>query len=104
MSDRAQFARLNGAEIYYEYDRHPHSSETFVLIHGFLSSTFSFRQLHPLLNWHLIGYLGTIVSFIILSFYSVVGGWILSYRSGRCHHSIPPIDEKGGGHAFPAAS
>ena len=50
MSDRAQFARLNGAEIYYEYDRHPHSSETFVLIHGFLSSTFSFRQLHPLLK------------------------------------------------------
>ncbi|WP_142130344.1 alpha/beta fold hydrolase [Bacillus sp. SLBN-3] len=50
MSDRAQFAQLNGAEIYYEYDKHPHSSETFVLIHGFLSSTFSFRQLHPLLK------------------------------------------------------
>jgi neurotransmitter:Na+ symporter, NSS family len=39
----------------------------------------SYKKLAPNSYWHLIGYLGTIVSFIILSFYSVVGGWILSY-------------------------
>ena len=39
----------------------------------------SYKKLAPGKAWHLIGYLGTIVSFIILSFYSVVGGWILSY-------------------------
>ncbi len=39
----------------------------------------SYKRLAPGSSWHWIGYLGTIVSFIILSFYSVVGGWILSY-------------------------
>ncbi|MBN8193526.1 sodium-dependent transporter [Bacillus sp. NTK074B] len=39
----------------------------------------SYRILAPNSKWHWIGYLGTVVSFIILSFYSVVGGWILSY-------------------------
>ncbi|XXM70530.1 sodium-dependent transporter [Lysinibacillus sphaericus] len=39
----------------------------------------SYMKLAPGTAWHLIGYLGTAVSFIILSFYSVVGGWILSY-------------------------
>ncbi|WP_201714288.1 sodium-dependent transporter [Rossellomorea arthrocnemi] len=39
----------------------------------------SYKILAPNSHWHWIGYLGTVVSFIILSFYSVVGGWILSY-------------------------
>lgn len=39
----------------------------------------SYKILAPHSRWHWIGYLGTVVSFIILSFYSVVGGWILSY-------------------------
>ncbi|MBW3111125.1 MULTISPECIES: sodium-dependent transporter [Bacillaceae] len=39
----------------------------------------SYKILAPNSKWHWIGYLGTVVSFIILSFYSVVGGWILSY-------------------------
>lgn len=30
-------------------------------------------------NWNWVGWMGLIASFIILSFYSVVGGWILSY-------------------------
>ncbi|TWT05888.1 sodium-dependent transporter [Planomicrobium sp. CPCC 101079] len=30
-------------------------------------------------KWHWIGWSGFLVSFMILSFYSVVGGWILSY-------------------------
>ncbi|MDF0729100.1 sodium-dependent transporter [Cytobacillus sp. S13-E01] len=39
----------------------------------------SFKMLVPKTNWYLLGYMGVIVSFILLSFYSVVGGWILSY-------------------------
>ena len=30
-------------------------------------------------NWQFVGWMGMAASFIILSFYSVVGGWILSY-------------------------
>ncbi|MGG7620155.1 sodium-dependent transporter [Bacillus coreaensis] len=39
----------------------------------------SYKILAPNSNWKVIGYLGVIVSGLILSFYSVVGGWILSY-------------------------
>ncbi|WP_068673549.1 sodium-dependent transporter [Oceanobacillus sp. Castelsardo] len=33
----------------------------------------------PNTNWHFIGILGMVTCFILLSFYSVVGGWILLY-------------------------
>lgn len=39
----------------------------------------AYRKLAPGTAWQLLGYGGVAVSFIILSFYSVVGGWILSY-------------------------
>lgn len=39
----------------------------------------SFKQQAPGQPWYLVGYLGTIMASLILSFYSVVGGWILSY-------------------------
>ncbi|RIW38822.1 sodium-dependent transporter [Bacillus salacetis] len=39
----------------------------------------SYRVLAPSSPWPFVGYFGTLVSLIILSFYSVVGGWILSY-------------------------
>jgi pimeloyl-ACP methyl ester carboxylesterase len=47
---------INGIDIYYEYYRHTQSKETIVLLHGFLSSTFSFRRLIPLLqeDFHVI--------------------------------------------------
>jgi pimeloyl-ACP methyl ester carboxylesterase len=41
---------INGTDVYYEYYKHESSRETLVLLHGFLSSTFSFRRLIPLLN------------------------------------------------------
>lgn len=41
---------INGNNVYYEsYRQHPLSKETIVLIHGFLSSSFSFRRLIPYL-------------------------------------------------------
>ena len=39
----------------------------------------SLKKLATGRKWHLVGWLGLAMSFIILSFYSVVGGWILSY-------------------------
>lgn len=48
--DFAKMVEVNGANIYFEHHKHPTASETFVLLHGFLSSTFSFRRLTPLLK------------------------------------------------------
>ncbi|KQL33449.1 sodium-dependent transporter [Psychrobacillus sp. FJAT-21963] len=39
----------------------------------------SFKKLAPKKPWFVIGWAGFFFSIIILSFYSVVGGWILSY-------------------------
>lgn len=39
----------------------------------------AYRELAPRSPWQLLGYLGVVASIILLSFYSVVGGWILSY-------------------------
>ncbi|GLY09213.1 sodium-dependent transporter [Bacillus badius] len=39
----------------------------------------SYKELVPNSSWHLIGRLGIFTCFILLSFYSVVGGWILIY-------------------------
>ncbi|NQD68371.1 alpha/beta hydrolase [Bacillus haikouensis] len=49
-NDFARTATVNGARVYYEYHQHPTASRTFVLLHGFLSSSFSFRRLTPLLK------------------------------------------------------
>ena len=39
----------------------------------------AFRVLRPNSRWHLVGLLGVITAFIILSFYFVVAGWSLEY-------------------------
>lgn len=39
----------------------------------------AYKQLAPNSKWHWIGILGVVASIVLLSFYSVVGGWILSY-------------------------
>ncbi|BCB05432.1 alpha/beta fold hydrolase [Bacillus sp. KH172YL63] len=48
--DFAKRVQVNGANVYFEHHLHPTAPETFVLLHGFLSSTFSFRRLTPLLK------------------------------------------------------
>lgn len=42
----------------------------------------SFRKLAPNTKWYLTGVVGTVTAFIILSFYSVVGGWAIEYLIG----------------------
>ncbi|RFB18802.1 sodium-dependent transporter [Bacillus sp. HNG] len=39
----------------------------------------AFKELAPKTNWHIVGRLGFFTNAILLSFYSVVGGWILIY-------------------------
>ncbi|WP_110113731.1 sodium-dependent transporter [Bacillus sp. CGMCC 1.16541] len=39
----------------------------------------AYQKIAPDGKWHYIGYLGAISAGVILSFYSVIGGWILSY-------------------------
>ncbi|KAA0944389.1 sodium-dependent transporter [Sporosarcina sp. ANT_H38] len=39
----------------------------------------AYRSLAPTTNWHWIGKLGVLTCFLLLSFYSVIGGWIVIY-------------------------
>ncbi|SHG09871.1 sodium-dependent transporter [Ornithinibacillus halophilus] len=39
----------------------------------------AYTHFAPGKQWHLVGVLGVITSYIVLSFYSVVGGWVLLY-------------------------
>lgn len=39
----------------------------------------AYKALAPKTPWYIVGVLGVISSFVLLSFYSVVGGWIVSY-------------------------
>ncbi|MCU9612765.1 alpha/beta hydrolase [Caldibacillus lycopersici] len=45
-----QSIMVNGIDVYFEHYPHPSATKTILCIHGFLSSTFSFRSLIPLLN------------------------------------------------------
>ena len=44
-----------------------------------LSPVGAFKTLAPNSNWKWVGYLGVASAFVILSYYGVVGGWILKY-------------------------
>ena len=46
----------------------------------------AFKELSSSRVWPLIGWLGVLSGFIILSYYSVVGGWILRYIWVSCFH------------------
>ena len=39
----------------------------------------SIKELSPKTHWNLIGYMGILAAFVILSFYSTVSGWTLEY-------------------------
>ncbi len=55
----------------------------------------SLKKLAPKRLWHLTGWLGLTMSFIILSFYSVVGGWILSYLARALFFGLNISDHNG---------
>ncbi len=39
----------------------------------------SYKKLQPNKKWYLTGYLAVLTSFIIVSFYSIIAGWVFSY-------------------------
>jgi NSS family neurotransmitter:Na+ symporter len=43
-------------------------------------------------GWALAGLLGIITGFIILSFYSVIGGWTIAYALETLIHGLPPAE------------
>lgn len=45
----------------------------------------AFQKLAPGTKWYLTGVLGTLTAFLILSFYSVVGGWAIKYLITSLH-------------------
>lgn len=50
--------------------------------------------------WALIGVTGTVAGFLILSFYSVIGGWALSYLGDAAAGTFSGIDKDGAGALF----
>ncbi len=52
----------------------------------------SFKEQAAGTPWYLTGYIGIIVSGLILSFYSVVGGWILSYLARTAVFALHPAE------------
>ena len=52
----------------------------------------AFKRLAPGSKWNLVGWLGFAFGFIVLSFYSVVGGWILSYLARALIFKLNGLD------------
>lgn len=51
--------------------------------------TGAFRQLSPKGKWHWLGYVGAFCMILIIAFYSVVGGWTLSYTANAVVGTVP---------------
>ncbi|TVX94589.1 sodium-dependent transporter [Paenibacillus agilis] len=54
----------------------------------------AYKKLAPRTKWHWIGYLGMGTCFLLLSYYSVIGGWIVIYfiksiSGGLLHNAVP---------------
>lgn len=60
----------------------------------------AYKELAPGTPWTLIGYCGVIASIILLSFYSVVGGWILSYLVRSVTNSLSNLTQQQYGDLF----
>lgn len=60
----------------------------------------AFKKLAPSSGWPIIGVIGTIIAIIILSFYSVVGGWILSYLARSVTGNLSGLSQESYGALF----
>ncbi|MCM5569706.1 sodium-dependent transporter [Burkholderiaceae bacterium FT117] len=45
-------------------------------------------------RWTLVGVLGVVTGFLVLSFYSVIGGWTLGYAIQMVHDGLPGVDPR----------
>ncbi|WP_110928657.1 sodium-dependent transporter [Bacillus massiliglaciei] len=55
----------------------------------------AYREIAPGTPWSLVGYGGIIASILLLSFYSVVGGWIVSYLFQAVTGSLSNLSQNG---------
>lgn len=62
----------------------------------------AYQELAPKTSWHWIGYLGMVTCFILLSFYSVIGGWIISYIWKTVTGQLNGLDQAEYGELFGA--
>ncbi len=60
----------------------------------------AYKQIAPNSSWHVIGRLGIVTCFILLSFYSVVGGWILIYLVKAVTGNLSGLTEQEYGELF----
>ncbi len=63
----------------------------------------AYKQIAPKSSWHWIGRLGMITCFILLSFYSVVGGWILIYLGKAVTGNLEGLSQQEYGELFSAS-
>ncbi|TCJ02180.1 sodium-dependent transporter [Cytobacillus praedii] len=49
----------------------------------------AYKAIAPKSKWHWIGYLGVFTCFLLLSFYSVIGGWIIKYLMASLTGGMP---------------
>lgn len=62
----------------------------------------SYKNIAPKTKWSSIGYLGMITCFILLSFYSVIGGWIILYLVKTLTGELNGLDQQQYGELFGA--
>ncbi|GGB60987.1 sodium-dependent transporter [Fictibacillus barbaricus] len=62
----------------------------------------SYKSIAPSSKWHSIGYLGMITCFILLSFYSVIGGWIILYLVKTIRGDLDGLSQQEYGELFGA--
>lgn len=60
----------------------------------------AFHMLAPKKKWYLIGVLGIVSSFVIMSFYSVVAGWTMAFLQGSITNSFSGMDSAAIGQHF----
>ncbi|MEK3886790.1 sodium-dependent transporter [Bacillus sp. FSL K6-3431] len=63
----------------------------------------AYRFFAPGTRWHWIGRMGMAASFILLSFYSVVGGWIIIYLYNTLTGKLSGLAEQDYGQLFPTS-
>jgi len=62
----------------------------------------AFRAIRPGTAWPLVGWLGVIAGFVILSYYGVVAGWAMDYTWRMATGGLAAMDEAGMAESFSA--
>ena len=75
-------------------------SEFIIGRHSHANTATAYKKLSPNTHWHLVGKLGVLAGFLILSYYSVVAGWTLDYMAASAMNKFSFMYNEGGSGAF----